>query len=305
MPFSSEEAAAAFATVSSPDPFEESLEIAEDFLADSLSGSRGAPEASRGLSAERVVVRGHDAPEDEEFLETIIGGDDRQRIRDTETYPWRMICQVEITWPSDSRGFVGTAWLVAPRTLVTAGHCVYDPQYGGWATELKITPGRDGSERPFSSFVSAAYSTTNHWFHNQSEDHDFAAIHLDEDAAAQVAELGHFSVAVLPGRELTGLNVNLSGYPVDKGGRQMWHDAKRITGLTKKRVFYDMDSFGGQSGAPVFAWENPDDAPQVIGIHAYGTGATPRHMDITANSAPRITPDVLAVLREWIAKDTP
>jgi len=70
-------------------------------------------------------------------LETVLGLDERTRIVSTETLPWKLVCALEIDAPWG--GFVGTGWFARPRTLVTAGHCVFDArQMGGWAREIRV-----------------------------------------------------------------------------------------------------------------------------------------------------------------------
>lgn len=69
------------------------------------------------------------------LLETVIGTDERIRITDTEKYPWRVSASLLIT-AADNSQWIGTGWFISPRTLVTAGHCVYIKNSG--------VPGRDG-----------------------------------------------------------------------------------------------------------------------------------------------------------------
>jgi V8-like Glu-specific endopeptidase len=73
--------------------------------------------------------------------------------------------------------------------------------------------------------------------------------------------------------------------------------------VTDRRLFYEVDTFGGQSGAPV--WVQADDGapPVAVGIHAYGTGGTPSNLGVVANSAPRIIPEVLEQLKAWVEQD--
>ena len=40
-----------------------------------------------------------------------------------------------------------------------------------------------------------------------------------------------------------------------------------------------------------------------VGIHAYGIGGTPGSLGITANSAPRIIPEVFDTISGWIEQD--
>lgn len=56
--------------------------------------------------------------------ESILGTDDRVQIQATSSYPWRVHASLLIT-AADGSTWVGTGWFISPRTLVTAGHCVY------------------------------------------------------------------------------------------------------------------------------------------------------------------------------------
>ena len=117
------------------------------------------------------------------------------------------------------------------------------------------------------------------------------------------AKTGWFSTAVMNDAGLVQQRVNVSGYPGDKGiqnpqGSEQWFHAKQVVTVSPLRVFYDVDTMGGQSGAP--AWLQTPNGPRGVGVHAYGIGAT--LPGITANSAPRITQAVLDVIKGWIAK---
>lgn len=246
------------------------------------------------------------------FIESVIGTDERTRILATELPPWRMICALRIT-SGFGLGFVGTGWFVGPRTIVTAGHCVHDSGQGGWASRIEVSPGRDGEEFPFGTVTATRFSTTDRWIENRDPDFDYGCIHLSEPLGHRT---GWFGFAVLPQDELEGALVNISGYPGDKFpvGTQQWFHANRVLHVSERRVFYDVDTFGGQSGSPV--WIYPDTepachakdtpgeaAPVAIGIHAYGIGGTPTSLGITANSAPRIIPEVFDVIQGWIDAD--
>jgi V8-like Glu-specific endopeptidase len=106
---------------------------------------------------------------------------------------------------------------------------------------------------------------------------------------------------------LTERLVNVSGYPVSPGnGRQQYFHANRVKAVTARRVFYDVDTIGGQSGSPVWAYlDDASETPTVVAIHAYGVGGVPAGLNVVANSGPRILPDVLDVIKGWIARGQP
>ncbi len=233
-------------------------------------------------------------------LESVIGLDERTRIVSTESLPWKLVCALEIDAPNGS--FVGTGWFAGPRTLVTAGHCVFDAtQMGGWAREIRVTPGRDRERAPFGVVVSRRFTTVNAWLERQDPDFDIGAIHLD----TPVFDEGDvFAVESMPDALLRDYLVNVSGYPFNPGGGQeLWWARNRISEVTARRIFYDIDTSGGQSGAPVYILETATARPTVVGIHAYGEGGTPASIPLRVNSAPRIIPEVVERIQEWLDQD--
>ncbi|UXU76518.1 MULTISPECIES: trypsin-like serine peptidase [unclassified Paracoccus (in: a-proteobacteria)] len=234
-------------------------------------------------------------------FETIIGDtDERQPVADASTDPWRRICQLDLI---GSRGtFKGTGFLIGPATVLTAGHCLhYPPFFAGWADHVLVAAGRGGGNFPFGQIRAEYFSTLNLWIEGQAADYDIAAIHLQEPLGQRT---GWFPLQVRDDADLIGRLVNISGYPTDKDlARTQYHHANRIMAVTRRRLFYDVDTVSGQSGAPVWVQDDGQDAPVCVGIHAYGVPGTPIDLHITANSAPRLDDEVMALITAWVAED--
>lgn len=271
-----------------------------------VDGSKG--KASKELSrAERdLTVVGKGAPIRRRTisvgaLESVIGVDERERILDTDLAPWRMICALRMRGSSGG-GAIGSGWLAGPRTIVTAGHCVHHQGFfGGWANTIEVSAGRNGTEFPFNTVTATRFSSIDRWVNNADPDFDIGCIHLDEPLGEKV---GWFGFGALTPDELEDHMVNVSGYPGDRGnGTQQFFHVNRVLHVSDRRVFYDVDTAGGESGCPVFIRETAKSAPLVVGIHAYGTGGTPFDLGIEANSAPRITPEVFDKIVAWIEAD--
>lgn len=270
-------------------------------------------------SAEYFVRQGKAPPA---VLESIIGEDERARILDPHLMPWCMICNLRIEGPSGAA--VGTGWLVGPRTVLTAGHCVHHNMIGGWAQRIVVTPGLNRNRATHGSVVARRFSALDKWVVNdptmtdeQKADVDVGVIHLDDTAVAldphgQPADassvalgdrLGWFGIAVRSDADLSDRYVHVAGYPGEpaKGfGREMWAHRSKVLATTALRVYYDVDTTAGQSGAPAFMVESDLAAPLAIAVHAYGTGGTPERLGVLANSAPRITRDLFETIQRWI-----
>ena len=288
-------------------PFE-ALESGALTSRDIIGGTAGEPTGETSRASKHFLVRGtrpQPLRRPASVFESNLGDVDRRKqILETDLHPWRMICSLEIE-SQNGLPYVGTGWFAAPRTVITAGHCVFDPvELGGWAKKITVIPGRNGDAEPvFDKAASSKFSTTDRWLEAQDADFDYAAIHLDVDLGARV---GTFGIGVLPDEELKDRLVNVSGYPFIPGdGKSQYFHANRVKALTPRRLFYDVDTLGGQSGAPVWAYLDDSTDPVVVGIHAYGIGGTPAALNVVANSGPRILPEVLDVIQEWITKGTP
>ena len=252
---------------------------------------RGAPDHA-GIVTGRAPARA--------MLETVIGDDDRQEVPDAGADPWRRICQLDLKGPRGD--FIGTGWFAGPATVITAGHCVhYKALFRGWAEEIIVSPGRHGDTRPISTATSHRFSVPQIWRDTKDKDFDIGCIHLDTALGDQA---GIFAFASLPDTELRNQRINVAGYPFDLGdGHVQFHHASSIGAMTPRRIFYEADTVRGQSGAPVFMVDAPGAEPVVVAVHAYGTPGTPAELNLVANSAPRLRPEMFDLISRWVAED--
>lgn len=269
------------------------------------AGHPGAATSEVSRSLRHLAVKGKSGPIRPPF-ETVIGQDERVRILDTDLAPWRMICALRMHGPNGA-GAIGTGWFIGPRTVLTAGHCVFSHYFfDGWAGVIEVIPGRNSpgsgpDAMPYGSVASDRFSSLDRWVDGEDPDFDIGCIHLTEPLGDKV---GWFAVGALPADRLESYLVNISGYPSDRGaGAEQYHARNRIVRVSERRIFYEADTYGGQSGAPVWIHEAEQSPPLAVGVHAYGVGGTPADLGITANSAPRIIPEVLDRLTGWVEQD--
>lgn len=226
------------------------------------------------------------------FLEAVIGNDDRVKVAKSllSANPWRQICSLKIQSKSNQI-YVGTAWFIGSKTLATAGHCVYLQNDGGWAKSIEVVPAKFGTETPpFGKMTSTRFSSVDGWVDDASRDFDYGVIHLNSDEAGQ--KIGNFEVRSLTDSLFNNLNLKVSGYPADLERAQFQYFHERpVQRITETRLFYDIDTFGGQSGSPI--WEDTvENGVVAVGIHTTG--------GLSSNSGTRINDDVIDNLISWV-----
>jgi glutamyl endopeptidase len=224
--------------------------------------------------------------------ETVHGVDNRVQITNTAIYPWRVHCSLLIT-AADNSKWIGTGWFIGPHTVMTAGHVVYIKNSGvpgrdGWVKNILVMPGRNGSSLPYGSVTSTSFRSVTGWTQSGSEYYDYGAIILPTNLGNTT---GWFGFGVYSDSDLVASVGNISGYPGDKPAGTQWYDYHKIASVNTRKVYYDIDTFGGQSGSSVYRIING--SRYGIAIHAYG-GAT-------TNSGTRIVTPVFNNMLAWKA----
>jgi glutamyl endopeptidase len=222
--------------------------------------------------------------------ETIIGTDERIQVTETGIFPWCAMASLLIT-AADNSQWVGTAWFIDKRTLITAGHCVYikgsgDPKRDGWVKKIQIMPGRNGNSLPFGGITATEFCSVKGWGEKGMEEYDYGAIILP---APFQQDLGRFSYGVFLDEELREATANVAGYPIDKDKGTLWYDSRKVASLKPGKVFYEADTQGGQSGCSVYIIK--DKKRIAVAVHAYG--------GMTSNSGTRISSEVFNNFESW------
>ncbi len=233
--------------------------------------------------------------EEEEFEYEIIGKEDeRKLVINTKEIPFRWICYLKLVFISGNKKLtaMGTGTIIGDRAVLTAGHNLFDHDWKlGWASSVKVVPAKSGNNEPFGSHMAAKLYVPQKYEKKDNYEYDYGLIILNKPFTP---ELGWWKrIRSLDTERLKNLSVNIAGYPADKKpDYTMWRDFKKIKKVTDRLLFYDLDTYGGMSGSPV--WVRWKDYRSIIGIHTGGW----RNKDM--NRSIRITKDVRANIMKWM-----
>lgn len=234
-------------------------------------------------------------PRDQAVPESVIGDDGRTWLRD-RTAAWPNSAIGRLDFRQGGRLYWCTGTLIDADTVLTAGHCVHDG-YGtedGWSTRVKFLPGVEGNTAPYGSCGARELLTLPGWYDRGGEYQDLGLVQLDCTVGETVGWFGYRSV---PGRHgLDRVPINVRGYPGDKRWGSLWTMRDRVAASQAQMAFYAIDTYGGQSGSPVFNARqcNGKRGPCILAVHAYGVHGPGRHGSY--NHGPRLDETRVALL---------
>ena len=192
--------------------------------------------------------------------------------------PFKMVCLLKIV---DKFGtpYTGTGFFIAPRCIITAGHCIHIEK--NFADHVTVIPG--GNRKLFGSTTSNHFETVNGWAVHKSRNFDYGAIILKDNLLFDmVGSTFGYEIFNNPKQVL------LSGFPQVKAGEQ-WMSQGNITGKNPFHFFHDMPTAIGSSGSPILLDDGHGE--RVIGVHIYGDDKT--------RYGVRITPGMLKSWERW------
>lgn len=257
----------------------------------------------------------------------IIGTDDRVSVADaynTTEYPWSSIVRLSLIYPDGTRGGCSGAVISGPDNrpsahVLTAAHCVYSSDRGGWVditgqTESYVSPGADGSREPFGRVGIQNIRSYSRWTENENPAYDLALITLDERIGHQTGALGYVGVDRRTTDIYTHTPTRVTGYPGDKEPGTLWTATGSgegtynfaSAGTAPEDIVhrYMVDTTGGMSGGPTWVEDYPaHDARPVVSVHAYAVD-TDRDGETDITQGTRLTRDRFNDIQSWITEDS-
>jgi V8-like Glu-specific endopeptidase len=212
----------------------------------------------------------------------VFGDDDRVRITDTKDYPFRVIGLLQGRTADGQLGNC-SATLIGPRTVLTAAHCLYSHEHGGWLEDLVFAPGLNGmQDAPYgvyeyeTAYVVDGFISNYLGYYGSVVPWDLGLVVLQEPVGEYVGWM-----AFGTNDALGDFVANIVGYPGDKPTGTMWRANCDVPAEAVQYMYfqYSCDTFPGSSGSSVFL----EDAEHGHVIYGVNVAESP-----VANAAVRI-----------------
>jgi V8-like Glu-specific endopeptidase len=229
----------------------------------------------------------------EEAQRKVFGDDNRVQIANTKIYPFSAIGYLE---SKDTKGQYEScsATLIGPSTVLTAAHCLYNHEAGGWQEDMIFVPGLNGStgdDAPFGvyeyedAYVVQGFIDNYQGFYGSVLPWDLGIVTLKQPIGQNLGWLGYQNYDALG-----DFTANIVGYPGDKPMGTMWRATCDVLSENVGDGYfqYDCDTYPGSSGSSVYSFDQAQKARVVVGVNVAESE--------DANTAVRIN----AAYLEWI-----
>lgn len=245
--------------------------------------------------------------EEPEAFESIVGTDDRYAPDNIEDNLWRPICAVFFNVPGQRQGFLGSGVVIGPRLVLTAAHNLFDlntrqPIMGG-DVRVGVRNGTSQASSPISMIQVLKRYQKRKPADDRKYNDDYGLILLQNDNVNEwVGSENVWSIdqmAPPKNRMLASSSLIVAGYPADDGqsGTELMLSKGPVKKgkITSKTFAYEMDTTPGQSGGPVFSYDESTHKVALAGVHVAGFGDS-------GNIAKRFDPNTKTQVQTWAAK---
>lgn len=179
------------------------------------------------------------------------------RITNTEQFPYSSVVHLYMRYGDGYAGCSG-AFIHGTSTVLTAGHCIYNHDMGGYPDDIIVMPAQDGNDMPFGQKYAYNWATNNRWISYQDYRSDYAVI-----VVSPFGGTGYMDSAYSTSNSWYATReFQTAGYPGDYGynGEEMWWEESDVDELDSSMLRVDYH-FGddypyycipGQSGSAIY-----------------------------------------------------
>tara|TARA_B000000565_G_scaffold9882_1_gene7474 strand:- start:813 stop:1514 length:702 start_codon:yes stop_codon:yes gene_type:complete len=209
-------------------------------------------------------------------------------VSSVEDQPYNWIGRLTISYLIDDMlyNYLGTAFLIDSRFAVTAGHCLYSRKKDIDGQLPSVVDGRLPENITLDLGLNGTHSilsveASNYAFHpnwkegdrEKASQYDIGIVCFPEGIHQD--EQNFFIPTTLDDDRLKGNICRVTGYPSDLDNAMHMYSMKgRITEVEKHHLYYEIDTYGGQSGSPIWRFCKDQKVHETYGVHAYGMSRT-------------------------------
>jgi V8-like Glu-specific endopeptidase len=169
-------------------------------------------------------------------------------VPDLTQYPYAVVGKWFMTFAG--RNFVGTGWVIGERTVFTAGHCVFDRNSAGWATNV-LFRAQFNNGAQVGEWALPSLASLRGWTENEDFVYDMAMGVAARPIRPVTGKAGYIAnVGQIQGQ------IKSIGYPAevipgfDFNGRRMWECDGTYIDTQNQIMAMNNNMTGGCSGGP-------------------------------------------------------
>jgi V8-like Glu-specific endopeptidase len=183
------------------------------------------------------------------------------RVRNTQSPPWSAVVSLTASFSDGESDVHCSGAFFGPRAILTASSCFYDNQRGGFADSVEVCPGLNGKSKPYGCTDSVLMMIKDIYTNFPDERYGYGLLLMESDEIGKEVDY-YFGFKV---EDVLGKEVHAAGYPLDKGGNELWHTTGVVTASDEYYNFQVIDMGTGMKGGPLYV-EEKGGSRYIVGI---------------------------------------